>query len=767
MRNLFYYAPIWLWVLTIHLFLNTTTYAQIVSLKSGNWGDPNTWVGGIPPSAGADVIINHSVDISAATADAFIQDINSITITNTNASDANLYVIDGKALTVLTNISLTGTDADYNTSFEIYGNATNVTINGNLTCLDKNTFFKSVFVSVDDQASLTISGNFDFTKTDNPRPPTAGINSENFVEIEIGKTAGSTASVVVQGNTSMYYQYDDPGYFRLRMNNNAAFTTSNLLLDSDNSGFPDSTNVDLVIELLGSSLFTVNNTTTLDFSYDNVNPDHENIIDVNESGHFITKDIIMTSNASTGGTMNNMLRGFSSGVIDINGDITFVRVGTRDNRIILNDNSYLTLYGAINNSNEHSFQFLDNSTFEVAGIIPQTLPSPFPRDGIYQNLIINNSSGSSITFPGPASLYGTLTLFNGIVNTSSTNLLTIEVGGSSSTGNILSHIDGPISKVGATAFEFPVGDNGFWQPISISNIGVSTTFTAEYFEATPPNNLILKSPDPNGDLQNISGKEYWSLTTSLATSANVTLFWKDNVRSEIIVPADLRVAHYSGAEWENYGNIGFIDTPPIGSITSNNISTFGLFTFGAFANNPLPVDLILFSAKQQERVIQIEWRTSSENNSDHFILEKSTDGIQFNPIAKLNAKGNSKDISYYDYTDRFPTNGLQYYRLKQVDLNGTYEYSETILVSYFGQSIFEPMLYPNPVIEGYLLLTLPENEQLLSISYLDKGVKSIKALTVPGNDRDYRCIVSQLINGIYIIQIQTNKSTYTKKIIIE
>lgn len=96
-------------------------------------------------------------------------------------------------------------------------------------------------------------------------------------------------------------------------------------------------------------------------------------------------------------------------------------------------------------------------------------------------------------------------------------------------------------------------------------------------------------------------------------------------------------------------------------------------------NSPLPVDLISFTASKSEFSVELKWSTASEVNNSHFEIYKSTDIENFEQIGTVYGKGNSQVIAEYQFIDR-NLKGAQFYRLKQVDYDGQFEYSDIISV---------------------------------------------------------------------------------------
>jgi hypothetical protein len=124
------------------------------------------------------------------------------------------------------------------------------------------------------------------------------------------------------------------------------------------------------------------------------------------------------------------------------------------------------------------------------------------------------------------------------------------------------------------------------------------------------------------------------------------------------------------------------------SITITNLPTSGTFFYkvytefsswssGATGSTSLPVELISFTATQHKTSIELHWRTASELNNNYFEVQKSTEGILFKSIGQLPGKGTTTEISTYTFTDDV-IRPVAYYRLKQVDYDGAFTYSNII-----------------------------------------------------------------------------------------
>ena len=149
------------------------------------------------------------------------------------------------------------------------------------------------------------------------------------------------------------------------------------------------------------------------------------------------------------------------------------------------------------------------------------------------------------------------------------------------------------------------------------------------------------------------------------------------------------------------------ETPISGATASGSVYTFSgvsslannlRFTLGTInaIQTPLPVELLQFKATPSSAIknVDLMWVTASEINNDYFVIERSTNASDWLPLDSVNGAGNSNAVLSYNYPDNNPYSGTSYYRLKQVDFNGTTEYSQVEVVNFEGLEIIS--LFPNP-----------------------------------------------------------------------
>ncbi len=109
----------------------------------------------------------------------------------------------------------------------------------------------------------------------------------------------------------------------------------------------------------------------------------------------------------------------------------------------------------------------------------------------------------------------------------------------------------------------------------------------------------------------------------------------------------------------------------------------------------LPVELTSFAAEARSNSVDLQWITASEHDNDRFEVERSTDGASFTAIGVVPGAGNSNQTTKYGYTDASPLEGLSYYRLRQVDIDGVYSFSnvESVVFRRNGTGL---LVFPNP-----------------------------------------------------------------------
>lgn len=178
---------------------------------------------------------------------------------------------------------------------------------------------------------------------------------------------------------------------------------------------------------------------------------------------------------------------------------------------------------------------------------------------------------------------------------------------------------------------------------------------------------------------------------------------------------------------------------------------------------PLGVEYNTFDAYFKEGGNKVVWSTLSETNSDYFILEKSSDAKVWEFVDIQKAAGNSSQEIFYSAIDKKPTRGgIDYYRLKQFDLDGSVEISEIIFVKNGNNIDFT--IFPNPAENE---VKISSQSEFNKIEMIDLSGKVVHEMEVP-KTHNIQIDLSELINGIYFVKVSDlNGNSQMKKLIVQ
>jgi Concanavalin A-like lectin/glucanases superfamily/Secretion system C-terminal sorting domain len=187
----------------------------------------------------------------------------------------------------------------------------------------------------------------------------------------------------------------------------------------------------------------------------------------------------------------------------------------------------------------------------------------------------------------------------------------------------------------------------------------------------------------------------------------------------------------------------------------------------SMASIALPVKLMSFTATLNNNQTHLNWQTAQEQNSSHFEIERSTDGIHFFEIGKVNASGNTSISKDYAYNDKLSITVLLepkiYYRLKSVDIDGKFTYS-SIVVVLLKKINDQLIIFPTPTREVLNIQTanIPNGKATLLITDVAGKLILKKEITLFNGNNSFPLNVSILKSGLYNLQLNTNGNSYTK-----
>jgi len=177
----------------------------------------------------------------------------------------------------------------------------------------------------------------------------------------------------------------------------------------------------------------------------------------------------------------------------------------------------------------------------------------------------------------------------------------------------------------------------------------------------------------------------------------------------------------------------------------------------------LPVTLISFDAQEKQRQVILDWSTASEENNSHFEIERSVDGRTFKSIGKVTGAGNSVEFVKYSFIDAAIRYATVYYRLKQVDFDGNYSFSNLLVVNLQRDSPIT--VFPSSVYDKVTLdLEEASNSETL-IEVFDVMGKKLMSHIMEINATRMELNVSNFARGHYFINLRIGNETYTERFI--
>lgn len=206
------------------------------------------------------------------------------------------------------------------------------------------------------------------------------------------------------------------------------------------------------------------------------------------------------------------------------------------------------------------------------------------------------------------------------------------------------------------------------------------------------------------------------------------------------------------------------------SATCNGTGTGTDFSFTQVINGKgfnaagLPVELTSFQAALNQKTVKLNWQTASELNNAKFIIETSDEGELFSGIGEVQGAGTTLEKQSYQFTHHTPSAGINYYRLKQVDFDGTFEYSKVVAINAEGNN--DIVTYPNPV-KDKVYVQYDRSKGPGKIYLLDALGRRIGA-TINGNTGFYEInLPNELPFGAYWLKIERSGKVQTVAVVKE
>ncbi len=194
---------------------------------------------------------------------------------------------------------------------------------------------------------------------------------------------------------------------------------------------------------------------------------------------------------------------------------------------------------------------------------------------------------------------------------------------------------------------------------------------------------------------------------------------------------------------------------------SNNLYLDDISIYGIL--NALPVKLLYFKGNAEGGVNKLTWATSTEINAGYYSIERSSDGREFTAIGRVDAAGNTNANTYYSFNDNSFSKGINYYRLKVVDKDGSYNYSSIIALK-DGAPANIVSVYPNPAKDVLFVQVQAYEAQKATLVTTDMQgrIVNTQAVQLANGNNALSVTTSNLPKGIYLVTVNAKDKTVVK-----
>lgn len=197
-----------------------------------------------------------------------------------------------------------------------------------------------------------------------------------------------------------------------------------------------------------------------------------------------------------------------------------------------------------------------------------------------------------------------------------------------------------------------------------------------------------------------------------------------------------------------------------GSSTTDHYPIFTRYAYPV--QGPMPVKLITFNAVKERSNVKLTWSTSEEVNAQEFAIERSADGRRFEKIGMVTAAGNSTATVNYSYLDNRPYSGNNFYRLRMIDRDGSFELSRMLRIDF--SKAYTITVSPNPA-KSQVTIVITNATEPVFMQIIDIGGKVVKSQLI--TNQSNKVNVADLAKGFYLVRMKGTAETYIEKLVIE
>ena len=235
---------------------------------------------------------------------------------------------------------------------------------------------------------------------------------------------------------------------------------------------------------------------------------------------------------------------------------------------------------------------------------------------------------------------------------------------------------------------------------------------------------------------------------------------------DVIQVAGTTYSAYSGNDAANINQCVLGNGDITVSLTANRRDETVQVTFTAYSSTncsgaPLPIELSGFTVRLAAGTAHLRWQTATERNNAHFSIERSADGSTFTEIGRVTGKGNSSVKQDYTFTDERPLKGINYYRLRQVDFDGTAAYSP--VASVVNGRTGGITVAPSPATDLLKVRFDEATEAAGRYEVFDQAGRLVLNGAVAEESNELNLEVAVLVPGIYILRMTNGQVVVTKR----
>lgn len=381
--------------------------------------------------------------------------------------------------------------------------------------------------------------------------------------------------------------------------------------------------------------------------------------------------------------------------------------------------------------------YLGNSAITIKGNVFINNPNL-----VQANLDINIQNGTLQMMQGRFDASNkTITLSSAPLNADASKYIMTQNGGTLVIKNVS----------GATLF--PVGTADSYLPVTL------TATSGDFSVAARP--LSIGTGSDNFALNN-----QWEINRlSGNAAADIQVKWQvtNETTNFTTYRQNARLHHYNGSTWQALGSTGVSFAAPFYAKATQNINEFSTFT--VMTQTVVPVTLKSFTAKSVNNEAHLLWQTATELNNAGFEIEKSIDGLNFSNIGFVKGAGNLLTTKNYEFVDKNIAS-TNYYRLKQLDLDGKFSYSPVVALQYNADK-GGVKIFPNPSV-NQPILTIEQTGNGKSISQItifDTNGRLIHQNTILENTDTLKIPITDWAKGLYMIHITRDGKTTLEKFV--